>query len=180
MLCQLLGAVFGTFLEASLHLERLTLVGKYALNKYGINGTNATITNVSFKILSITHGSVDARFLCICIDFFQIRQRQQYFKANGCFIPYCYRSDVTGYQHNRAVFVNTKVWGQVFGAEFFGTLLLLTAVFQGFLAKPGLGRNWGPVVVGLAVFVIIESMGPISGAAINPCRFFGEMPLAVL
>jgi glycerol uptake facilitator protein len=64
-------------------------------------------------------------------------------------------------------------WYQAFFAEFFGTFLLVVAVFGAIHHRSAAG--WGGLVIGLAVFAAIIAVGPITGASINPARNTGPM-----
>jgi glycerol uptake facilitator protein len=64
-------------------------------------------------------------------------------------------------------------WYQAFFAEFFGTFLLVIAVF-GVIHRHA-AAGWGALVVGFAVFAAIIAVGPITGASINPARNTGPM-----
>lgn len=62
--------------------------------------------------------------------------------------------------------------GQIFGAELFGTMLLVFTVYQSAVAVPGFGRL-APLAIGLSIFVAVGSLGAVSGGAFNPARYFG-------
>merc|ERR1719453_345007 len=62
--------------------------------------------------------------------------------------------------------------GQIFGAEFLGTLLVVASVYQTVVAVPGFGRL-APLAIGLSIFVAVGSIGQISGGAFNPARYVG-------
>jgi MIP family channel proteins len=62
--------------------------------------------------------------------------------------------------------------GQIFGAELFGTMVLVLTVFQTAVAKPGFGRL-APIAIGFSIFIAVGSLGAISGGAFNPARYFG-------
>jgi glycerol uptake facilitator-like aquaporin len=88
--------------------------------------------------------------------------------STGCPVPLGITTGTNG-GATETVYVND---GQIFGAEFFGTFLLVTTVFSTAVSTKGFG-NIAPLAIGLSIFVSVASVGNISGGAFNPARFFG-------
>ena len=73
-----------------------------------------------------------------------------------------------------AVDVSPLLGGDAQGAivEALGTFLLVLAVVA--VAKnPRVRREWGPLGIGLTLGFIVMIFGPLTGAAVNPARWFG-------
>ena len=56
--------------------------------------------------------------------------------------------------------------------EAIGTFLLVLAVIAVAL-NPRAWRDWAPLVIGLSLTFIILVFGPLTGASVNPARWFG-------
>ena len=56
--------------------------------------------------------------------------------------------------------------------EGIGTFLLVLAVIAVAL-NPRAWRDWAPLVIGMTLAVIVMVVGPLTGAAVNPARWFG-------
>jgi glycerol uptake facilitator protein len=56
--------------------------------------------------------------------------------------------------------------------EAIGTFVLVLAVVAVAL-NPRAWRDWGPLTIGLTLGVIVMVLGPLTGAAVNPARWFG-------
>ena len=64
----------------------------------------------------------------------------------------------------------------VFDAEC-GVVIALTLLVGHFLAHPRYSR-WLPAAIGVAIAVLIVTLGPLSGGSANPARQFGPALLA--
>jgi MIP family channel proteins len=56
--------------------------------------------------------------------------------------------------------------------EAIGTFLLVLAVIVAVL-NPRAWRNWAPLTIGLTLGFVVMFIGPLTGAAVNPARWFG-------
>ena len=63
--------------------------------------------------------------------------------------------------------------GQGFVAEVIGTALLLFAIFGVAVDSRGTFKSVAGLPIGLMISAVILSVGPITGAALNPARWFG-------
>ena len=72
-----------------------------------------------------------------------------------------------------ASYGETTPWGQAFFAEFFGTFMLVFAVFGVIHRKAAPG--WAGLSIGLVVFAVIIVVAPTTSASINPARTTGPM-----
>ena len=72
-----------------------------------------------------------------------------------------------------ASYGETTPWGQAFFAEFFGTFMLVFAVFGVIHRKAAPG--WAGLAIGLVVFAVIIVVAPTTSASINPARTTGPM-----
>lgn len=72
-----------------------------------------------------------------------------------------------------ASYAEATPWGQAFFAEFFGTFMLVFAVFGVIHRKAAPG--WAGLAIGLVVFAVIIVVAPATSASINPARTTGPM-----
>lgn len=63
--------------------------------------------------------------------------------------------------------------GAAFIAEFLGTALLVFVIFGVAVDKRGPFKTISGLPIGLTITAVIFSVGPITGAALNPARWFG-------
>ena len=73
-----------------------------------------------------------------------------------------------------AVQVSDLLSGNLAGAavEAIGTFLLVLAVLAVAL-NPRAWRDWAPLVIGFTLAFLILAIGPLTGASVNPARWFG-------
>jgi MIP family channel proteins len=59
-----------------------------------------------------------------------------------------------------------------FVVEGIGTFVLVLVVLS-VLFNPRVRQEWGPIAIGLALAFLVMVIGPLTGAALNPARWFG-------
>jgi MIP family channel proteins len=59
-----------------------------------------------------------------------------------------------------------------FVVEGLGTFVLVMVVL-GVLFNPRVRQEWGPLAIGLSLAFLVMVFGPLTGAALNPARWFG-------
>ena len=67
-------------------------------------------------------------------------------------------------------------WRRLF-SEVLGTFMLVWAVI-GVAMNPRANRAWAPLVIGTTLGFAVMVLGPLTGAALNPARWFGPALVA--
>jgi MIP family channel proteins len=101
--------------------------------------------------------------------------------AGALMTKFILKDDLADQQNVGAVALNFSLLGSKFAgvvAEGLGTFLLMWAVMGTAMNPRGGQRVWAPLVIGLTLAFNLMLFGPLTGAALNPARWFGPALVA--